>query len=99
MIQSSPPKPMAFEQLWEACEQISAPLYQQQSSSDLIKELNDLFANYKQLDDNLSMPKEVILALKRRCIGQLLFIITHLSAKDDINVYASLLEEMKLNQI
>jgi hypothetical protein len=92
-------QPMGFEALWEASEAIAAPMYAQQSSEELTKELIDLFDNYKQLDQNTKMPKDVITSLKKHCIGQLLFIITALSGRDGINVYASLLEEMKLNQI
>lgn len=91
-------QPIGFEELWNQAEVISNKVYKEQQPVDLVKELNDLFSNYSQLDNNVKLPDEVSKALKRQCIGQMLFIITHLSGKDNINIYSSLLEEMNLNK-
>lgn len=88
-----------FEDLWNESEDISLKVHKEDSSQYLLEMMKVLIDNYRDLLTNEAIPKEVITTLKKRYMGEIVFLITAISARDDINVYASLMEEIKLNKL
>lgn len=80
-----------FEELWEQCEQFH------QKSSDgnipvevLMDELLMKINIYKALDQRHELPEEARQKAKSRTLGEILLTLTHLSLKDNINVFEAL---------
>jgi len=85
-----------FEQLWEQAEQLSVKAFAAQDKG-VIELITSLLEDYRNLIDS-ELPQEVVVSLRKRCIGEIVFWLTVISAKDNINVYGALMEEIKLNQ-
>ena len=86
-----------FEELYEKSEQISSNIHKNTTTEDLIKLITNLLADYK--DINLStITDEVKNSLKNRYMGEVVFLLTAISVRDNINVYAALKQEMNLNE-
>lgn len=87
-----------FEELYNQAETLSSQIYKNLSIEELIKDINDLLQNYKEIDIS-THPNEVKSSLKKRYLGEILFLITSISDRDKINVYAALKEEIALNKL
>jgi len=85
-----------FEQLWEEAEQLSVKVFETKDK-DVIQLITDLLEDYRNLIDS-ELPQEVVVSLRKRYIGEIVFWITLISAKHNIDVYGALMEEIKLNQ-
>lgn len=83
-----------FEQLWEESEQLASKVH---ATNDVMTLINGLLKDYTDLS-TLELPDEVKSSLRKRYMGEIVFLLTALSARDNINVYAALSEEMKLNE-
>ena len=83
-----------FEQLWEACEKANSAELSQRSVHSLLAELTAKFGLYEALEDNNKLNIVDRQKLKARLFGTLLFALTQLSAKDDINTFAALQEAL-----
>ena len=82
---------MHFEQLWEQCEQ----LHQQASDAEvpianLVEELVMKINLYQAIDARQELSEEDRQKAKSRTLGEILLTLTHLSLKDNINVYEAL---------
>ena len=85
-----------FEHLWEECESLSNNIYKDDSVEKVIEEIKSLLNDYKEIDGS-NNPNEIKLSVKNRYLGEIVFLLTTLSIKDNINVYAALKEELILN--
>jgi hypothetical protein len=79
-----------FETLWERCEQ-----YHQDSKGDasflmLINELVMKANLLNVIEQKTELSKEDSQAAKSRLIGEILLVLTHMSLKDNINVFTAL---------
>lgn len=82
---------MHFEELWEKCEQ----LHQQSSEGkvpieNLMEELLMKVQLYKTIDQKTELPEEDRQKIKSRTLGEILMTLTHVSLKDNINVFEAL---------
>lgn len=87
---------MSFEKLWEKSEN-----YHKNDNSDissLIDELTIKLNFYKGIDQKIEIPKEEKDKAKHLLLGEILFIISNISLKDDINIYSSLNYVLDLNK-
>lgn len=77
-----------FEDLWEEGEQ----LYVQESSSisSILDELSMKIELYRLIDERVEIPAEDRIKIKSRTMGEILSTLTHLSLKDNINVFDAL---------
>ena len=75
-----------FEQLWEYAERIS----QQNtlSKQEIFLKLNEVLSEYNKLDNIPS--KDIQNVLKTKQMGEILFLLCHLSRIDNINTFAAL---------
>lgn len=85
-----------FSQLWEDAEKLVSRLHKNTSTSEILKLITSLLNDYKDMDLS-DINSDVKKSIKNRYIGEILFLLTYLSSKDGINVYASLMEEISLN--
>lgn len=77
-----------FEQLWEEGEQ----LHNNDGSPTptILDELLMKVNLYKIIDEKSEIPEEERKKIKSRTMGEILLTLTHLSLKDDINVFEAL---------
>lgn len=88
---------MHFEELWEKCEK-----FQESNlvdSSSILDELLMKVTLYKNLDSKKDISFEDKKSTKLRLMGEILFTITSLSLKDDINVFKALFISLKERMI
>lgn len=83
-----------FETLWEEAEKLLDHETKISSFSELVKEAMGKLSALDALDSlaskSTSMPTEDLHRLKMNAVGKLLLVLTQLSAKDSLNVYAAL---------
>ncbi len=79
---------ISFSELWEKCESI----YQDnnEDSSVILDELNMKVNLFKTLNYIQNISEEELQKVKSRTIGEILFTLTKLSMKENINVFESL---------
>lgn len=85
-----------FEDLWNKSEEIAIHIHKDISSTDVLDHVKVLIENYQDLLTNEAIPNEVVASLKNRYLGEIVFLLTTISARDNVNVYASLMEELRL---
>jgi hypothetical protein len=86
-----------FEDLWVDAENLSKEVYKNSSIENLLKSISDLLNEYKETNSS-ELPEEVKKSLKNRYIGEITFILTSISEKENIDVYGALKNEMTLNK-
>jgi hypothetical protein len=79
-----------FEDLWEECEKLHAAFNAKEPISTVMDELSMKINLYKMLDSKDEIPKEEIQKIKSRTLGEILLTLTHLSLKENINVFDAL---------
>ena len=85
-----------FETLWDESEALVSKIHEKSSHDDLIKLISNLTNDYKEMHSS-NLPDEVKSSLKTRYMGEIIFLLSALSQRDNINVYAALKEELFLN--
>lgn len=75
-----------FEELWEKCEEMHEGL----DGSNIMDELSMKINLYKMLDSKPEIPAEDLQKAKSRALGEILLTLTHLSLKENINVFEAL---------
>lgn len=85
-----------FEQLWDESEQLTSKVHAAKSNNEILNSILALLNDYKDIS-TMDVPIELKTSLKHRHMGEIMFLITSIAARDNINVYAALMEEMKLN--
>jgi len=88
--------PPHFEALWNNAEEITHKMYYGADTMQIIKDLEDQVARLRQIQESNVMP-EIKLALKQQKLGEIIFTITALTKRDDINIYEHLQKEMLVN--
>lgn len=88
-----------FEDLWEKCEQLHKDSVDEGTASNLVDELMMKLNVYKVIDSKIEIPEEDRQKIKSRTLGEILLTLTHLSLKDNINVYESLNTAYKYRSI
>jgi len=81
---------MHFEELWTHCESLSKDSIKDQVTSILIDEIMMKLKLYQILDSKTEMPSEELQSAKSRTLGEILWALTKLSLKDNINVFEAL---------
>lgn len=76
-----------FNELWEACENISK---NDQSMASIIDEIIMKLTLYKMVDLKKQISAEENKIAKSRILGEILLSITKISIKDNINVFSAL---------
>ncbi len=78
-----------FEELWEECETMHSQFNGNDPLSSIMDELSMKINLYKALDYK-TLPQEELQKIKSRTLGEILLTLTHLSLKENINVFESL---------
>lgn len=82
-----------FEELWEQCEkfhQENGALNEQISMQELIMK-----ANFYESMMEKELPQDVKNSMKSRLLGEIIFILTKISLKEDIDTFAALQETLQ----
>ena len=79
-----------FEELWEKCEQHFKDLPKDDSIETILDELIMKIDLYKKIALKADIPIEEQAKVKSRTMGEILLSITHLSLKDNLNVFEDL---------
>lgn len=87
-----------FEELYEQSEKLATKIHQTETTTELIASIMSVLNDYKDLATS-KLPDEVKASLRNRYMGEIMFLFTAISMKDNVNVYAALQEEMRLNEI
>jgi len=81
---------MHFEELWEQCENLHQEASGEIAVSMLLDELLLKINLYKAIDAKTDIPEEDRQKAKSRALGEILLTLTHISLKDNINVFEAL---------
>lgn len=79
-----------FETLWEESEKLTENMYKDIPTDKLVEKIAETLASYSEAGQIES--KEISDSLKSKLIGEAVFMITAISLRDNINVYAALQE-------
>lgn len=77
-----------FEELWEACEKLHTD--KEGAVVSIVEEINMKLNLYKAVELKKEIPANERAKVKSRIMGEILLSLTHLSLKDNINVFESL---------
>lgn len=83
-----------FEVLWEESEKLAEKLHGKTSTEELVKLVSEALTSYVEITKIDS--KEISDSLKSKYMGEIVFLLTAVSLRDNINVYAALMEQCKL---
>lgn len=81
---------MHFEELWEKCENLHQEVNAEASLPVILEELLMKVNLYKAIDAKPEIPEEERQKAKSRAMGEILLTLTHMSLKDNINVFEAL---------
>lgn len=82
--------PDHFEELWEQCEKLHAESGAKESVAEVLDELGMKINLYKILISKGESVSDELKKAKSRSLGEILLTLTHLSLKENINVFESL---------
>jgi hypothetical protein len=81
---------MHFEELWEKSEQYHNQNSSEDSPEEILNEVVLKINLLKAIEVKTDLPKEETEQAKSRLLGEILFSLTNLSLKDNINVFEAL---------
>ena len=87
-----------FEELWEKCEQFYKDSAKEDTNTSIIDELIMKLNLYKAIDSKTEIPEEEKSKIKSLAMGEILLSLTHLSLRDNINVFKSLSVALKFHK-
>ena len=79
-----------FDELWNACETFHQQISPDASISNIIDGLLMKISLYQAIDARHEIPEEERQQAKSRAMGEILLTLTHLSLKDNLNVFEAL---------
>ena len=82
--------PAHFEELWEEGEKFHQEAASDADMASLVDELMIKINLYKVIDQKTEIPEAERKKIKSRTLGEILLTLTHVSLKDNINVFESL---------
>lgn len=89
-------KEQNFQDIWVAAEELSSKLNNDKSTADIVKSIETLLGTYTGIAAS-NLPNEIKTSLAARQMGEIVFLLTTISARDNINVWIALENEIKLN--
>lgn len=87
-----------FEQLYVEAEELSSETYKDKSTSDLLEDISSICLAMKSVLDS-SANEGIKSSLKNRFIGELLFMVTAITSKGDIDSFKELNTQIQINKI
>jgi hypothetical protein len=88
-----------FETLWEEAEKLSGKIYGEVPTKEITERIWDTLKGYHEVEADAGGSKEIADSLRQKYIGHVVFLLTALSLRDNINVYAVLQECCLLNSV
>lgn len=90
---------MHFEDLWEKCEELHRQANADLSTEALIDELMMKINLYQAIDAKIELSTEDRQIAKSRTMGEILLTLTHMSFKDNVNVFEALSVALQYHSI
>jgi hypothetical protein len=91
-------KQKSFEEIWVSAEEISKKIFKDTPEKEILNQLSEVVNDFKEIY-NLNYGKEILLSLKKKKFGEILFLLTYFSDAENINIYPLLQENKILNEI
>jgi len=88
-----------FEEIWNEAEALADTKLKATTTEQIISEIVAEFDSYKLYHTKEELSPEIKKLLKQRNLGAIMFLICALAKREDINVYSSLVEEMRFEQL
>jgi hypothetical protein len=88
-----------FETLWEQCEKFHQESIKDSEVTIMIDEIMMKLKLYQLIDSQKEVPDEERQNIKSRTMGEILWTLTRLSLKDNINVFDALNTAYKFHNI
>jgi hypothetical protein len=85
-----------FEDIWCSAEKVSSKQQSEKSTADILKSITVCLDAYWELGSS-SLPEEIKTSLRARQMGEIVFLLTAISERDNVNVWVALENELKLN--
>jgi hypothetical protein len=89
-------KTVHYEDLWMNAEKLAQSLYQTTTNTELFDKIKNILTAITEVDSS-KIPNDAKSEMKRRFIGEVLFLLTAFSAKEDIDVYGALKDQLFAN--
>jgi hypothetical protein len=83
---------ISFDDLWNQCEELNKNTSANQPLDGVLNELELKVNLYKTLCEKIPPNAEELAGIKSRAMGEILFTLTKLSLRENINVYAALVD-------
>jgi uncharacterized protein YabN with tetrapyrrole methylase and pyrophosphatase domain len=80
---------MHFEDLWELSEKIAVNYFKEKDAYALLDEIKELCLDFKGIE---TYPSSIKSEMKKQILGKILFVLTGISIKENIDVYLALKE-------
>lgn len=90
---------MHFEELWEKCEALHDEELKDKTIITLVDELMMKLKLYQHLDSKTELLPEELQNIKSRTMGEILWTLTKMSLKDNINVFEALVSALQFHSI
>lgn len=90
---------MHFEQLWEKCENFHKENSADNTTSFILDNLLLKVGLVKSVLEKNNLPAEELQQAKKLILGEVLFTLTNLSLKEDVNVFEALQIALQNNNI
>lgn len=87
-----------YEHLYEQAEKLASQINKDISTGDVIDLISSTLGEYNSINIS-SLPNEVKSSLKRKHMGEIIFLLSVLSERDNINVYAALQDEIRISSL
>lgn len=88
-----------FEEIWEKSEQTNKEINDQEDIQIILNELILKVNLYKAIDLKKEVAQEDHKKAKSRILGEILFTLTNISLRDDINVFNALNSALKYHSV
>ena len=87
-----------FEDVWNESESLAARKYKDAPASVIIEKIKTLLGSYDALN-TFAESMDVRNTLKRKYMGEILFLISALSIRDDVNIWEALVGEVVMSSV
>lgn len=81
---------MHFEELWEKSEQSYKDAAKEDTNTSIVEELIMKLNLYKAIDSKMEIPEAEKAKIKSLAMGEIILSLTHLSFRDNLNVFKAL---------
>lgn len=87
-----------FETVWHEAELLTAKKFKDTSATIIIEKIKTLLGSYNELN-TFAESTDIRNTLKKKYMGEIIFLLSALSMRDDVNVWAALVDETTMSKV